>query len=444
MNLEKVKTIVSIVAIVFTIWLMWCSMRSINRLQPQDADDDKVDPPEELDKESEEELKKASLPPDLPPPQLQPVHFQVGAGVKASSLKKITPEFLLEEFEKPEVVEAMRSNALKLTGQKILRYNQLKEKYKGTRGTEKIVGYIEKAITRCRKALVTLENRVLYRKNLILAIKHSTRGLMAIKGEAREEERSFIAQDIYLLSKSHEPFNSTFLNYMIIGDAGTGKTLLAEVIAFVYSKTGILASGHAVPPTSAKDYVAEYLGQSESKLERMLMGNLESVVFIDEIYGLCPKTIGGGTDVYREAIITEMVNFLDKYQGFSMLIGGGYRKRVENEFFGSNEGMKRRFPKVLDLKNYTSTDGLTIVENILFQKYGRIPYNTEYRNLVYSVIDELNRQKMFPNHASDYVELANSFIRILSLHDKRTVDDQELFFEIFNNYCSTKGRNFTQ
>jgi len=84
----------------------------------------------------------------------------------------------------------------------------------------------------------------------------------------------------------------------------------------------------------------------------VLMKGLEGVVFIDEAYQIARA----GKQSHGDEALGEIVNFLDKYIGLSVVIVAGYKDEMMKNFLGANEGLARRFPLRLDLSNYTPAD----------------------------------------------------------------------------------------
>ena len=75
--------------------------------------------------------------------------------------------------------------------------------------------------------------------------------------------------------------NNEMFNTVLQGPPGCGKTEIAQILADIYSKLGKLSKGTF---TSVKrhDLVAEYLGQTAIKTNKVLKDALGGVLFIDE------------------------------------------------------------------------------------------------------------------------------------------------------------------
>ena len=197
-----------------------------------------------------------------------------------------------------------------------------------------------------------------------------------------------------------------FQNIVITGPAGIGKSSLAYKFSFIFNKMHILSTD-IVNIVSRSDIVASYLGQTAIKTKSLLFETLEGILFIDEAYQLggCPKE-----DQYGSEALTEMVNFLDKYVGISIVIVAGYEKQMKECFFDRNEGLRRRFPNKFILKEFNSLQLLQIFLTKVMESLNYDPFDYEEVKLAYEIIDDMRERNYFPNMGGDMLVLASSFI----------------------------------
>lgn len=147
-------------------------------------------------------------------------------------------------------------------------------------------------------------------------------------------------------------FFTFFTNIALLGRAGSGKTFLAAKIARVLETAGLALSPPSGTPQIATraSLVAGFLGQTAGRTKDFLEAHIGGVMVIDEVYQLANLHAHD----YGHEAISEIVNFLDKYIGCSTMIVCGYAHETRSRFFASNEGLARRFPVVVELRQHSS------------------------------------------------------------------------------------------
>ena len=146
--------------------------------------------------------------------------------------------------------------------------------------------------------------------------------------------------------------NNEMFNTVLQGPPGCGKTEIAQILADIYSKLGKLSKGTF---TSVKrhDLVAEYLGQTAIKTNRVLKDALGGVLFIDEAYSLGNSE---KRDSFAKECIDTINHFLTENADDFVVIIAGYSEELKNQFFSMNRGLERRFPWKFKIDNYSNTD----------------------------------------------------------------------------------------
>ena len=189
--------------------------------------------------------------------------------------------------------------------------------------------------------------------------KSSTSELDALVGlSSVKEEIKTLSNFIKIQQKRKEQgLKSSSVSYHCVftGNPGTGKTTVARIVAQIYKDLGILSKGHLVE-TDRAGLVAEYVGQTAVKTNKIIDSALDGVLFIDEAYSL----IGTGQDYGKEAIATLLKRMEDNRDRLVVILAG-YSKEMQ-DFINTNPGLQSRFNRYIDFPDYSAEELLQIFE----------------------------------------------------------------------------------
>lgn len=189
--------------------------------------------------------------------------------------------------------------------------------------------------------------------------KSSTSELDTLVGLASvKEEIKTLSNFIKIQQKRKEQgLKSSSVSYHCVftGNPGTGKTTVARIVAQIYKDLGILSKGHLVE-TDRAGLVAEYVGQTAVKTNKIIDSALDGVLFIDEAYSL----IGTGQDYGKEAIATLLKRMEDNRDRLVVILAG-YSKEMQ-DFINTNPGLQSRFNRYIDFPDYSAEELLQIFE----------------------------------------------------------------------------------
>jgi hypothetical protein len=141
---------------------------------------------------------------------------------------------------------------------------------------------------------------------------------------------------------------------VFIGNPGTGKTTVARILACIYKELGILEKGHLVE-TDRSGLVAEYVGQTAVKTNKIIDSAIGGVLFIDEAYSLVTNS---SNDYGKEAIATLLKRMEDDRERLVVILAG-YTQEMK-EFIDSNPGLQSRFNRYIEFKDYSEEELLQI------------------------------------------------------------------------------------
>ncbi len=176
--------------------------------------------------------------------------------------------------------------------------------------------------------------------------------------EVKKEVESLInLVTIQKLRKENDlPCEDLSLHMVFSGNPGTGKTMIARLMARIYRSLGILSKGQLVE-VDRSGLVAGFVGQTALKTSEVVQKALGGVLFIDEAYAL---TTRGGNDYGQEAVDT-LLKAMEDHRDDLVVIVAGYIELME-EFIHSNPGLESRFNRFLNFPDYSVEEMLGIFD----------------------------------------------------------------------------------
>lgn len=134
------------------------------------------------------------------------------------------------------------------------------------------------------------------------------------------------------------------------GNPGTGKTTVARILAKIYKNLGVVTKGHLVE-TDRSGLVAEYVGQTAVKTNKIIDSALDGVLFIDEAYSL----ISSSENDYGKEAISTLLKRMEDDRSRLVVILAGYTKEMK-DFIDSNPGLQSRFNRYIEFPDYNADD----------------------------------------------------------------------------------------
>ena len=177
-------------------------------------------------------------------------------------------------------------------------------------------------------------------------------GLQTVK----EEVHNLINMaSVYQLRRQHDlPTTDMSLHMVFTGNPGTGKTMMARMMARIYRSLDILSRGQLVE-VDRSGLVAGYVGQTAIKTQKVIEKAMGGVLFIDEAYALNGRS---ENDFGQEAIDT-ILKAMEDHRDDLVVIVAGYTDLMDR-FIHSNPGLESRFNRFLLFEDYTSDEMLDI------------------------------------------------------------------------------------
>jgi len=183
---------------------------------------------------------------------------------------------------------------------------------------------------------------------------------------------------------------TTTMHMVFLGNPGTGKTTIARIVGKIYNSLDIIPNETMLEVTR-QDLVAEYVGQTAVKTQKVLEKAKGGILFIDEAYTL---TSNSDNDYGQESIDT-ILKFMEDNRSDTVLIVAGYEDLMK-KFIKSNPGLESRFNKFLHFKNYTS-DELFKIFTVFINKDNFIISKNEREKIQEKFKEIDTNQKNFSN-----------------------------------------------
>ena len=175
-------------------------------------------------------------------------------------------------------------------------------------------------------------------------------------GAVKEEVHNLINMvQVYKLRREHDlPTTDMSLHMVFTGNPGTGKTMMARMMARIYRSLGILSKGQLVE-VDRSCLVAGYVGQTALKTQKVIEKAMGGVLFVDEAYALNGKT---ENDFGQEAIDT-LLKAMEDHRDDLVVIVAGYTDLMD-KFIHSNPGLESRFNRFLLFEDYSLDELMAI------------------------------------------------------------------------------------
>lgn len=208
-------------------------------------------------------------------------------------------------------------------------------------------------------------------------------GLMNIKGKIRDYMYA-----VKLAARRMEMGLNTRmprLHCAFLGNPGTGKTTVAEIIGKIFASWGILSEGRVIR-TEKNQMVGQWIGQTEQNMKDLLARARGNILFIDEAYQLVEEH---NERDYGHIVMDSLLTELGKENQNMVVILAGYTARMQT-LLESNEGIQSRFPNVFNFEDYT-TDELLEIGKLMIKKQGFVLTEGAEKNMRSIIQDEAKR-----------------------------------------------------
>jgi SpoVK/Ycf46/Vps4 family AAA+-type ATPase len=213
-------------------------------------------------------------------------------------------------------------------------------------------------------------------------------GLDEVKAKIKQAANFAKAQQMRV-AQGLRPIPTSY-HAVFTGRPGTGKTTVARLLGRIYRCLGVLKKGHLVE-CDRSSLVAEYVGQTAIKTNRVIDSALDGILFIDEAYTLVREDESFG----QEAIDTLLKRMEDDRERLIVIVAG-YPQEME-AFVHSNPGLHSRFNRFVAFADYSPQELSRIFAQICRQHGLQLTPALKEKTLHYFNLEHRARGENFGN-----------------------------------------------
>ena len=217
-------------------------------------------------------------------------------------------------------------------------------------------------------------------------------------------------------------------NPLLVGDAGVGKTTIAEGLALKIKEGDI--------PDVLKEFEiynievsslmagAKFRGDLEERLQNIIKeasSNPNIVLFIDEIHQII-----GNSNMQQGNMETANILKPALASGAIKVIGATTFKEYR-EIFQKHSALERRFHKI-DVDEPTVEDSLSIIKGIKnkFEDFHKVSYTEKAIEAAVNLSVQFMTDKKLPDKAIDLIDMAGSRVKLTSKKAKKLVTEEDI------------------
>lgn len=261
--------------------------------------------------------------------------------------------------------------------------------------------------------VVRMEKTILAKERTVEDVLKDLNSLIGLK-EIKDVIGGFVS--VLEFNKKIDHQNDFNMHMIFKGNAGTGKTTVARLIADIYYSLGYIKK-NKVTEVQSQDMIGEWLGQTGPKTQAVIDSAIDGVLFIDEAYSLMEHK--GSTASYTAECIATLLKAMEDYKGRLIVIFAGYTEEMI-QFRDLNPGLKSRIGFELTFSDY-SVDELV---QIFKKKVKDYKFNLEEEAIdkVRSILEDAKKVENFGN--GRFVD--NMLQKVIVEHAKRMKDETDI------------------
>lgn len=207
------------------------------------------------------------------------------------------------------------------------------------------------------------------------------------------------------------------LHMCFYGNPGTGKTVVARLVAKILNEIGVLPTDKLIE-TDRSGLCGRYIGETGPQTHAKVQEAMGGVLFIDEAYTLSKS--GEAANDYGKEAIAALLKDMEDYKGKFCVILAGYRNEME-DMISTNPGFDSRINRKIDFPDYSIDEMIEIAKFMLKKKDYQI--ETDALNKLKKVFEILSNKPKFANART----IRNVLDELIEIQSVRTLEDNDKF-----------------
>ena len=143
------------------------------------------------------------------------------------------------------------------------------------------------------------------------------------------------------------------LHMAFLGNPGTGKSTVAERIAHMLKKFGLIVKNDIPVVVVRSDLVGKYIGHTEDIVRGKIKEATNGILFIDEAHTLFDSSSGND---FGKIALNEIMYAMEKYHNQMVVVFAGYTDEMLYMLKNANPGLTSRIPWYFYFDDYTAEE----------------------------------------------------------------------------------------
>ncbi|MBP7562886.1 MAG: AAA family ATPase, partial [Candidatus Cloacimonetes bacterium] len=215
-------------------------------------------------------------------------------------------------------------------------------------------------------------------------------------------------------------------HFVFTGNPGTGKTMVANMIAHELCRLKIINRA-VIKNYSASELIKSAVGGTEEHFQKLLNSSLGGVLFIDEAHQLVPQQSGFS---YGTNVINTLVPFMENHRNDICIILAGYPQQMQR-LWDYDPGLKGRFTEFIDFPDYNASELLAIFKQQM-NKESCYSLNFEDDDFLLSIFEKLRQIRYFANARTlrKLIDELKNIAVMSAVSNQREISFQKEYFDI--------------